>query len=130
MHYDPITKKDMIQLGGIHELLGRFPLVVNFQKLSEEAIDKVIDKNLREVGQNLQMKIELSPAFRKTLHESANSSFGCRQLSAIIMDAVMPRLAESLRQGNPGQKIVLGDPGEETFREEWMEDQEESEGEI
>jgi len=130
LHYDPITKEDMIELGGSYELLGRFPLVVNFERLEKDAIDRIIDKNLKEVRESLQIKVAATPEFRKRLHDSANTSYGCRKLNSMIMEAVMPVYAEALKVGGgkdcriviDGEGCGVLEGGEETYirEEDWQ----------
>lgn len=80
MHYKPISMNDLKDQGAIPELLGRFVNIFNYHKLSDEAIDKIIDKNVHSMSDGLKIPIVISPDMRSHLHEMANSEFGCRQI--------------------------------------------------
>ena len=43
-HYEPITREEIIKAGGCYELIGRFTLIVNYDKLTTKAINGIIDK--------------------------------------------------------------------------------------
>lgn len=98
-HYTTITKQDMIELGASYELLGRFPLLVNFQKLSEEAVDLVIDKSLKNLRKDLGIYVNVAHEYRKKLHMQANTEYGCRQLVASLTETVMPAFVLALKKG-------------------------------
>ena len=84
--YDLITRQDILDIGGSVQLIGRFSLIINYHRLSDEAIDRIIESFVRKTQNELGVKIELSPAFRQYLHGEANSNFGCRMLQSIIQE--------------------------------------------
>ena len=99
-HYTPITKQDMIELGASYELIGRFPLLVNFQKLSERAIFQIIDKTIWELRKKFHIFIQVDLKFREKIFEQANSEYGCRQITSMLTEAVMPAFVEALKIGH------------------------------
>lgn len=108
LHYTPITREEIIELGGSYELLGRFPVMVNYQQLSKEAVNLIINKMLREIGQAMNIHVELSKTFREKLIASADTGYGCRKFTSLIMEALLPMYAESLRRGDSQKcKIVI-----------------------
>lgn len=129
-HYAAVSKKDMIEVGASYELLGRFAMVVNFRKLDACAIERIIDKNLRELRKNLRIYINVSPEFRQELHDQANTEYGCRQLTSMLTEAVMPALAQVLKKGRniSDYKIIVDGNGvanvlQETEKTEWTEEE-------
>lgn len=106
-HYDSIKKEDMIRLGASYELLGRFPILVNFRKLDDKSIDLVIDKIKTRIERDLGTEIVLNGAFRKKLHNEACSEYGCRKLESMIMERVMEGFAWTLRRAGDGCRYRL-----------------------
>ena len=98
-HYTSISKQDMIELGASYELLGRFPLLVNFQKLSEQAVFQIIDKTIWELRGRFHVFIQVDLEFRQKIFEQANSEYGCRQITSMLTEAVMPAFVEALKIG-------------------------------
>ena len=41
--YEHITREDILSVGGTNELVGRFPFLINYDKLSKDAVLKIID---------------------------------------------------------------------------------------
>ena len=98
-HFENITRKDMIEFGGSYELIGRFPFVVNYGKLSYEAVDKIIEKNLWEICNSYNVPIVITDEYMEVLHDSANSSFGCRLLNSMLQNAAMVAYQDYLLEG-------------------------------
>lgn len=99
-HYTPITKQDVIDLGASYELLGRFPLFINFGKLSDGAVNIIIDKEIEKLHKNMGIFIRISDEFRNELRKSANSEYGCRQISSMLNETIMPAYIAALRKGD------------------------------
>lgn len=105
--FDEITREDMIKMGASYEMIGRFPLIVNYHKLSEEAVDKIIDKTLETLRLAYQLPIELDADMRIQLHEFANGVYGCRMLDSSIRDQVIKQYTAWLIGGCKKKKIVI-----------------------
>ena len=88
-HYADITREDIINLGGTYELIGRFGTVVNYQKLSDEVIDCIIDDIVDNMSKEYGCEVVISKRTREYLHGKANSEFGCRLLNNQISDGVL-----------------------------------------
>ena len=97
-HYAPITKEDMLEAGGSNEFIGRFPLVINYQKLTDEAVDRIIDKLVESLEISYECEIKVSLEMRAELHAMVDSKFGCRafdsQLRTLILREYMYALTE------------------------------------
>ena len=88
-HYCDITREDMLELGGACELLGRFSTVINYHRLSEDTVDKLIDRFVRDEINNTGWRIELTENMRQDLHNASNGKYGCRALKSIIHNAAL-----------------------------------------
>ena len=88
-HYEDITRADMIELGASYELLGRFGTVVNYHKLSDTVINEIIDGMVKDIGNSISMKVNITDGFRELLHSSANGKYGCRLIKSQLNDAAM-----------------------------------------
>lgn len=88
-HYSPITREDIINLGGSYELLGRFGTIVNYNKLSQSIIDEIIDDCTLDLMLSTELDILITDDFRKRIREKANTEYGCRIIKGILTDAVM-----------------------------------------
>jgi ATP-dependent protease Clp ATPase subunit len=103
-HYTSITRKDMIKLGASYELIGRFPIIVNFQPLEDAVVDNIIDMMVRAMRRDLLIYIQISPEMRQYMHASANSKYGCRLLKGMLYEAVMPAYGKLLALGYDKQE--------------------------
>ena len=88
-HYSPITREDIINLGGSYELLGRFGTIVNYNKLPQNIIDEIIDDCTLDLMMSTNLDIVITDDFRERIREKANTEFGCRIIRGILTDAVM-----------------------------------------
>ena len=87
-------------MGASYELLGRFPLLVNFRKLCEQAVFQVIYKTIWELRKKFHIFIQVDLEFREKIFEQANSEYGCRQITSMLTEAVMPAFVEALKIGH------------------------------
>ena len=98
-HFTYVTRENMITFGASHELLGRFPLIVNYDRLSEESVKAIIAKEVHALSSSYMRKISLSRAFRQMLLTQANSSFGCRMISSYLKESVLCAYEKELLSG-------------------------------
>ncbi len=107
-HYNDIKREDIINVGGSYELIGRFPLIVNYQKLDYEAIDLIINKYIKELKKTYNCDIEVSESLISELHKQANGNFGCRLLNSTLSEHLLKPYAKALsEEKTEDKKIVL-----------------------
>lgn len=106
-HYSEITLEDMRAFGAIPELLGRFVTVINYHKLTDEAIDKVIDLSVAKLAETFGTSITISESVRKTLHEQANTVYGCRMFHNTLHTKAASILKENLLKGKKLGKAAI-----------------------
>ncbi len=114
---DIITRKDMVDIGGSTQLIGRFPVIVNFHKLDEKSIDQIINSLARKAEASFGCKINISKEFRAHLRSIAHSEFGCRLLYSEIFEAASAEYAKHLQKNNTGRKMILNYIPEEDEKE-------------
>ncbi len=105
-HYEPITRENMIEHGGTNELIGRFPFIINYGVLSDEAVNGIIKKDLENIQENYGCEITLSNTFKDELLKMATSKFGCRQIDSAIRSLVLQEYTQSLCETG-GEKLVV-----------------------
>lgn len=111
-HYSEITLEDMVNLGAIHELIGRFVTVINYGQLSYEAIDRIIDLRLSEICKSIGCEVSISDEMRRFLHVNANTAFGNRRIYSLIRESVNSAMIKILEDGISGSSIVVTGKGE------------------
>ena len=117
-HFAPITKENMLEHGGTNELIGRFPFVINYDILSEEAINKIIEKAARSVEENYECQIVISDEFKYELHKTAMSKFGCRQIDSTIRNLALDEYTTSLCEAG-GEMLVINLENETCASHHW-----------
>lgn len=117
-HYTPITREDMIELGASYEMIGRFPMVVNYYKLDEETANQIIDDTAKKISLSVRIPVRISKNMRAKLHEAANGHYGCRILYSMIQQAVMSGYAQLLYDGEleNASSIVVEDENKISVR--------------
>ena len=113
LHYTGISLEDMTGLGALHELIGRFVTVINYDRLSSEAIDNIIDLRLSEISKEVGYRVSISENMRSILHENANTEFGNRRIYSLIRESVNSALIDILEEGLAG--TVLEIDGKNSF---------------
>ena len=108
-HYDSITREDMIEAGGCYELIGRFPTIINYHKLDNDAINRIINKNIAVLEDEYNCDIELTDELREELIEIANSQFGCRLINSVLTERILEQYANALYcdTKNSKEKLVI-----------------------
>lgn len=95
--YDDITRPDMINAGCTYEMLGRFSLIINYHKLDQDTVLKVIDKARSKISRDLNFNILLSVEYTDNLVSMANGDFGCRLIYSTIFATALRAYAEFLK---------------------------------
>lgn len=115
-YFEDISREDMIKLGASYEMIGRFPFIVNYHILSYDAVEKIIDKTVKEISASFGVKIVLSKEMREQLHKDANGVYGCRlidsSIRAITMKYYVIVLTSGIRKSNCTIKINSKDSAE------------------
>lgn len=108
-HFEEITREDIINIGACYELIGRFGQVVNYGRLSYEALDEIIALRVDEVSKMLGIKVSVSKKMKSFLHENSNTEFGNRLLLSLIQEAAYKALLEILSNEIDAAEIVITD---------------------
>ncbi|WP_027437703.1 AAA family ATPase [Lachnospira multipara] len=89
-HYKPLTRDDMVDAGASSEIMGRFPYIVNYERLSEESVEKIINKCVNEAAESFNLnKLVIEEPVLERLKESANSRYGCRLIEATLKEMLL-----------------------------------------
>jgi len=119
IHYEPMSRADMIDAGASYELLGRFPYIINYEQLSPEAVEDVIDKVTEETRQEFDLdELVLGEDMVRVLRDSANSQYGCRLIKAKLKEAVLKEYTEALfaKPEDSTLSLDVEAPGKSTAR--------------
>ncbi len=106
-HFEYITRENMLEIGGSNELLGRFPLILNYDKLSEESVDMIIDKYLYDMSDSFDCSLEVTGEFVDVLKNSANSNFGCRLIESKIRTAILNIYTQALLEKKDKHELEI-----------------------
>lgn len=109
-HYHDITTSDIIELGATYEFLGRFSLLVNYQKLSDTCILEIIGSITHELSRALQIEICLTEKMKAFLLQNANGKYGCRRLRSLIESAVYPKYSALLESKKAESILYIDEP--------------------
>lgn len=107
--FDEITREDMLEVGGLTELIGRFHAVINYDRLSYEAVDRIIDLRLAELKIQFGFDIELSDRMREVLHENSNSRLGNRLIESLICEPLLMANVEILERNLSDVQVIVTD---------------------
>ncbi|MCR5271769.1 MAG: AAA family ATPase [Lachnospiraceae bacterium] len=98
-HYKALTREDMVSAGASNELIGRFPYIVNYERLSDAAITSIIDKTTQEVAEEYNLtELILGKAMYDVLYECANTKFGCRLIASKLKEATLTGYADAMEK--------------------------------
>ncbi len=107
-HYAGITRDDIIDAGGNYEMVGRFPLVVNYDRLSTAAVDAVLEKFAYTLSRSFGCRITLADTYREHLHEISASEYGMRKVYNDMLDTLLPLYTDAVISGEDDITITLG----------------------
>lgn len=112
-HYHAISRDEMIGLGASYELLGRFQILANYYRLSEEAVEGLIQRFVGKTSESIGVTMKVTPEMKKELHALANGQYGCRMLENTITDRAMEMLPELLmkKEGKRYYNMILDSDG-------------------
>lgn len=95
VYFNQIERNDLIDMGASYELIGRFPHLINYEPLTEEAIDRIVRKIIRETEETYDCNIIVTPDFMDEMHEMAASKYGCRSLRNKIIGDTLKTYSEA-----------------------------------
>jgi len=124
--FDEITREDMLKVFSF-EMIGRFRLIVSFNRLSEEAIICVIMKMLEDIYKDLHLDTMVSQEYIDILIEDANTEFGCRKIYSTLYETCLKAYIEILQGGVYGiddhPTVIIEGPDDYTIIDEVIADQ-------
>ncbi len=113
-HYDSITRQDLIDGGGIYELIGRITTIFNYVPLDEKSVRKIIELIRNDEENEFNIFVELKESTVKKLLESANTKYGCRLIRSTMHERLLSQykviLEKRLNRNNV--QIVLDEAGD------------------
>ncbi|MCR4674604.1 MAG: AAA family ATPase [Lachnospiraceae bacterium] len=128
-HYRSIDRESMVEAGGSNELIGRFPYIVSYDRLEEDAIRRIILKSASEVEKCFDLKkLVLKEGMMDYLIKQANSKFGCRQIENTIRNIVLENYTDALFKKEENKELTIYLDGPDKVRTRWTrikEDEEE-----
>lgn len=117
--YQPITKKDMINAGGLYELIGRFPIIINYNALDNEGIKNIVNKIILAISESYDCKIVISDGMMEYLIKEGNSDFGCRLIDSIIRQSVLTEYTKALEHPNYDKRLKIVFESNERVTHSW-----------
>ena len=112
--YDGITRDDLIECGGCYELIGRFSAIVNYRKLTDEAVRRVVNLMVKEEMEDYDIVIEVDESFIQKCIEESNSPFGCRNLYSKLHSRIVDQYVNIMTQSSRERvsKIIISEDGD------------------
>lgn len=106
-HYSGITREDVVSHGGTYELAGRFPIIVNYGRLSREAAGRVVEKFRRRIESSFRCSLELSDGYRDRLAGEAGGRLGLRGTYDRMLGDFLPEYRRLLEEGRRPEGVRL-----------------------
>ena len=91
--YDDITVKDMIEQGMLEELAGRISISVNFHKLSEDDMRRLIRSKAEQISRERGIRIKLTDKAVDALMTVAYTNLGVRAPMNLMTELAFETLA-------------------------------------
>lgn len=113
LFFEDLTLQDIIDFGMTEELAGRMVQVVNFHKLSNTAMRKLIKCKVKEISKELNIEIELTKASMKDFLDISFGSLGVRRPMNMIRELVQNTVAEAFFEekfDSRRDKVVISSP--------------------
>jgi len=129
-HYAPVDRNAMIESGGTYELIGRFPVIVNYEKLSSTYIRQIIDNTVKILKQDFDCDIIVTENMVQYLLSVANGKFGCRIFNGVLRTAVLTAYAEAMQSQQQDRILVITIDSVIDIKFLWREYSEEEKAEI
>ena len=121
-HFDGISREEMLEAGAINELIGRFHTIINYHRLTEESVRKILQLNIAELSDEFGVPIVAAENFYTEMFEVSNGKFGCRTLKNRLRDRVQAMDMEVKFEGRSKNCLIYhldenGDYVEEKYAE-------------
>lgn len=109
-YYKALDRDDMMEVGASSELLGRFPYIVNYNHLSGEALDSVIQKCIKKAQRESNLKkLEVKEPMMSKLKASANSKYGCRLITSTLKTVILKAYSKELFNSDSMTSLTIYD---------------------
>lgn len=97
--YEDLTMQDLIDFGMLEELAGRMVQLVNFRRLTEESMRKLINCKVQEISGEMGFAIEISEQAMEELVAISFGSLGVRRPMNMIKELASGAVAEEFFEG-------------------------------
>ncbi len=97
--YADLTVEDLMECGMLDELAGRMEQIVNFRRLSEEAMRKLLHSKTIEISKEQDIEIELSEVALEKFLEISFSGLGIRRPMNLIRALAQNTIADAFFDG-------------------------------
>lgn len=115
-YYKALSRDDMMEVGASSELLGRFPYIINYNHLSGEALDLVIQKCIKKAQKESNLKtLEVKEPMVSKLKASANSKYGCRLITSTLKTVILKAYSKELFNSNDMVSLTIYDEDKYQF---------------
>lgn len=105
--YTELTAQTLLEAGATPELMGRFPFVLNYDRLNENTIRKIIQKNIDEFAFLYDCDVRTEPAFIDRLLSLSDSPFGCRAIKNEIQNTLLNVYTKAMGKPHSDNEIIL-----------------------
>ena len=92
--YSDLTIDDMIKFGMLEEIAGRIGSVINFHKIGERQMKKLIERKVTEVGTELGFEVRMTKKAASEFMDIAYSNLGVRKPVSRIRELAMNAIAQ------------------------------------
>ena len=106
-HYDDVTREELLEAGALNEFVGRLSSIVNYHKLTEEAVRNIINLNISEMEKEFHLSIQADKNVYEEMYELANGKFGCRTIKNILRDRVQALDMATKLAGKPHGPLLI-----------------------
>ena len=98
-HFSHIKREDILKLGGMNELVGRFACLINYDRLTEDAEREIICHIADRLATAFSCQIKIKESLMQTLLQKGNSAFGCRDFENDLYAAALTAYQKRLSAG-------------------------------
>ena len=120
--YEHISREDILSVGGTNELVGRFPYLVNYDKLSKESVLSIIDNIIMDIADSFNIfRLTIEDTLEEQLLAESNSKFGCRGLDSIIRTLTLKAYSKAITDKIQYDALVITLKDKDTYEYEWVE---------
>lgn len=98
-HFSHIRREDILKLGGMNELVGRFACLINYDRLTEDAEREIICHIADRLATAFSCQIKIKESLMQTLLQKGNSAFGCRDFENDLYAAALTAYQKRLSAG-------------------------------